>query len=161
MMKKSIFAFLFFLALFGCSSEKHQPNNNQIDQCLSIIGTWHCNTEKGILIEEWIRKNDSAFYGKSYHVQNNDTVLLETIDLIQAQDSIFYIPTVQDQNGGKPVKFWMTFGSSKKMVFENPNHDFPQNITYQRIGEDSLTALVSGVINGKNHIEKFLFKKMK
>ncbi len=160
-MSKFIVSLFLILGLVGCMSKRSVQNKTLTSQYSWIIGTWHCNTEKGILIEEWIRKNDSAFCGKSYHVQNNDTVLLETIDLIQVQDSIFYIPTVQDQNGGKPVKFWMTFGSSKKLVFENPNHDFPQNITYQMKGEDSLTALVSGVINGKNHVEKFLFKKMK
>ena len=29
-------------------------------------------------------------------------------------------------------------------VFENPSHDFPTKISYQRVAEDSLTILVSG-----------------
>jgi hypothetical protein len=29
-------------------------------------------------------------------------------------------------------------------VFENPQHDFPRKISYQRVAEDSLTILVAG-----------------
>lgn len=33
---------------------------------------------------------------------------------------------------------------TRRAVFENPKHDFPTKISYQRVAEDSLTILVSG-----------------
>jgi uncharacterized protein DUF6265 len=33
---------------------------------------------------------------------------------------------------------------ARRAVFENPAHDFPTRISYQRVAEDSLTILVSG-----------------
>lgn len=148
-------------SLVGCISLK-QPQNRCLESHYSwIIGKWQSGSENGLVVEEWVRENDSVFFGKNYLVHDNDTNLLETIKLVQVQDLIFYIPAVIGQNEGKPVEFLMTYGSSKKMVFNNPNHDFPQTITYQRIGEDSLCATVSGNVDGKMQAEKFGFKKMK
>ena len=33
---------------------------------------------------------------------------------------------------------------TRRAVFENPEHDFPTKISYQRVAGDSLTILVSG-----------------
>jgi hypothetical protein len=33
---------------------------------------------------------------------------------------------------------------SRRAVFENPKHDFPTKISYQRVADDRLTILVSG-----------------
>ena len=34
--------------------------------------------------------------------------------------------------------------TARRAVFENPAHDFPTRISYQRVADDSLTILVSG-----------------
>jgi len=39
--------------------------------------------------------------------------------------------------------------SATQVVFENPQHDFPQRIIYQRIGQDGLTARIEGSVQGK------------
>lgn len=45
-----------------------------------------------------------------------------------------------------PATFRLTDFDQKtrRAVFENPKHDFPTKISYQRVAEDSLTILVSG-----------------
>jgi hypothetical protein len=45
-----------------------------------------------------------------------------------------------------PATFRLTSLDQKarRAVFENPSHDFPTRISYQRVAEDSLTILVSG-----------------
>jgi len=45
-----------------------------------------------------------------------------------------------------PATFRLTDYDQKarRAVFENPQHDFPTKISYQRVAEDSLTILVSG-----------------
>jgi hypothetical protein len=41
-----------------------------------------------------------------------------------------------------PVAFPLVSVTDDTVVFENPDHDFPQRITYQRNGDDSVTATV-------------------
>jgi hypothetical protein len=43
---------------------------------------------------------------------------------------------------------------TRRALFENPEHDFPTKISYQRVAEDSLTILVSGP--GKDGKEKVI-----
>jgi hypothetical protein len=49
-------------------------------------------------------------------------------------------------DGKSSVSFRLTDFDHKarRAVFENPAHDFPTRISYQRVAEDSLTILVSG-----------------
>lgn len=39
--------------------------------------------------------------------------------------------------------------SDTSVVFENPEHDFPQRIGYHHVGSDSLAAWIWGVSNGE------------
>ncbi|WP_307293758.1 hypothetical protein [Flavobacterium sp. SORGH_AS_0622] len=45
------------------------------------------------------------------------------------------------------------------MVFENPKHDYPQKITYTKGPNNTLTAEISGKLNGKPSSEKFVMTK--
>ena len=72
---------------------------------------------------------------------------------------VYYVPTVKTQNAGKAVEFKMTYSTDKEWVFENPQHDFPQKITYTMITGDSLVAEISGTIEGQLRSEKFPMKK--
>jgi hypothetical protein len=48
---------------------------------------------------------------------------------------------------------------SVKMVFENEQHDFPQQISYQKLSRDSLVAEISGVIKGEFRAQQFPMRK--
>jgi len=126
-----------------------------------LIGTWVNRTPKGNIYEAWTRKNDGELFGKSYMLEKNDTILFETIRLVGEGDSLFYIPAVKDQNNGRPVRFAMKVISDTKLVFENPKHDFPQIISYNRINADSLVAEISGIIQGKERRQMFPMKKIR
>ena len=55
---------------------------------------------------------------------------------------MFYIPKVAENE--YPVPFRCTSMESGRVVFENPTHDFPLKIIYQRSGEDELTVTIEG-----------------
>src|SRR5436190_17293617 len=78
---------------------------DQINKAHWLIGTWETKTQEGILYETWTKINDDEFLGKSYLLKNKDTVVFETIRLVEQQDSLFYIPVVRNQNEGIPVRF--------------------------------------------------------
>jgi len=135
--------------------------NNDIKKAGWLIGTWENKTQRGSLFETWSQLNENEFSGKSYMVKDKDTMVFETIRLLQEKEQLFYIPVVKNQNGGQPVRFALKSISENSLVFENPVHDFPQLISYTRITSDSLLAEISGTRNGQPRSQRFPMKKVK
>jgi hypothetical protein len=126
-----------------------------------LIGTWENKTQKGSIYETWIKTNDKEFSGKSYIIKEKDTIVFENIRCVWEQDGLFYIPEVKNQNEGLPVRFASKTISETQLVFENPQHDFPQLISYTKMSEDSLVAEISGTKNGQVRKQIFPMKRMK
>jgi len=133
------------LASFACSSAEKKG----IERVEWLTGTWLNKTKSSAIYEEWVRLNEQKLIGRSFLLENPDTVTLETIELIDERNTLFYIPTVSDQNNEQPVRFQMNNYTNNLISFENVDHDFPQVISYKRIGNDSLIATISGVRNGE------------
>ena len=131
------------------------PSYNQITKMGWLAGKWQNASPEGTVIEEWQKLDDSTMTGKSYFIKGNDTLPAEDISLQQRGADLFYIPTVMDQNGGQPVSFKLTSDVNDRWVFENPDHDFPQKITYIKQPDGSLLAEISGVIEGQEKSQKF------
>lgn len=125
-----------------------------------LIGTWENKTPRGSIYETWNKTSDTELTGKSYIVKEQDTIVFENIRLVQEQDGLFYIPTVKNQNGGLPVRYAAKTISKTQLVFENPQHDFPQIISYTKITSDSLVAEISGTKNGQERSQMFSMKRV-
>ncbi|MDR6922673.1 MULTISPECIES: DUF6265 family protein [Chryseobacterium] len=127
-----------------------------------LLGTWETKTPKGSLYETWTRKSNFEFQGKSYFLKNKDTLLFETVQLVEKDKKLHYIVSVKKQNGGFPVSFVSKNTSEEKAtVFENPLHDFPQAISYKKTGKDSLLAEISGSKHGREMKQQFPMRKIK
>lgn len=126
-----------------------------------LIGTWVNNTGKESLYETWTKTNNQEYSGKSYVIKGNDTIVFETMSLLQEPAGLFYIPTVKAQNDSVPVRFAVKTISGTTMVFENAEHDFPQIISYKKINSDSLLAEIAGTKNGKQRKQSFPMKRKK
>ncbi|UMY65482.1 MULTISPECIES: DUF6265 family protein [unclassified Flavobacterium] len=125
-------------------------------------GRWENQSKDGVLSEIWQKESDSLFKGASYFVAGNDTLFAESVDLVLTRDGYLdYIVSVPGQNNEKPVAFRRTSGTETQMVFENPQHDYPTRIVYERRPGDSLVATISGHKNGKTAAEVFRLKKVK
>lgn len=131
----------------------------QIEKASWLIGEWGNTSKEGILTETWTKENDSTFLGKTYFITGKDTAFTESIQLMQKEDQLLYIPTVSDQNEGKPVSFILTTSSENQLVFENKEHDFPQKITYNKITNDSIVAEIYGIKDEIESKETYPMKK--
>lgn len=134
---------------------------NDIGKAEWLIGTWENRTPKGSIYETWSKINDNEFSGKSYTLKEKDTIVFETVRLVQEQEGLFFIPTVQNQNEGLPVRFTAKKKSKTQLVFENIQHDFPRIISYTKISGDSLVAEISGMKNGQERKQTFPMKRVK
>lgn len=155
---------VFNLCFLSCrEKENHElasKVNTPIEKANWLIAAWGNTTKEGNLTETWTKQNDSTLVGESFLIKDNDTLFSENMLIAQKDDSLYYIPTVKNQNEGKPVSFQLTSITDNTLVFENPKHDFPQKITYTKITNDSLVAEISGIQNGKEGKESYPMKKI-
>lgn len=142
MKNKIALAFMAVLA-FACKKEE-EKKPRPIDHAQWLIGTWGTSTSEGDLSETWIKENDSVFSGTAYFIKDEDTLHSETIALNQTGDNLVYTPIVKGQNEDRPVSFRLTSATANQLVFENPSHDYPQKIVYNKITKDSMVAEISG-----------------
>ncbi len=137
------------------------PDQQGIDNLQWLNGTWENKTARGSIYESWQKINDSVMTGRSYAIRNGDTLVFEQIRLVREQGQVFYIPVVKNQNGGLPVRFKLVAVSASGMVFENPEHDFPQRITYNRNSPDELVAEISGNRGGQEKKQRFPMQRVR
>lgn len=124
-----------------------------------LEGTWISNDPSGQFIEQWETSSDSLMTGTSYLIVRGDTVFSENLQLVHRKGSIHYIPTVPGENEGKPVSFTLRSKKENEWLFENKQHDFPQQIIYLFKGNDSIIASVQGKENGQFRKLEFRMKR--
>ncbi|NOT74372.1 MAG: hypothetical protein HOP08_05540 [Cyclobacteriaceae bacterium] len=157
-MKTLLSLAIIILCFNACSrkaNESQVKSYANLEKANWLLGKWGNNAGGAVITETWKTRNDSTFSGASYAVVGSDTVSSETISLAQIGSDVFYIPLVKGQNDGKGIKFKLTSSANDQLVFENPEHDFPQKISYSKISADSLMAEISGMIKGEARSEKF------
>ncbi|HYI77263.1 MAG TPA: DUF6265 family protein [Chryseolinea sp.] len=163
---KCIFVTVFSCALIACNNQKAVVSNEldkrerKIVQASWLIGKWSNTGKQRHDYETWKKYNDSTYLGKSYSIENGDTVSSESIKLVEDSEGIYYIPVVQGQNNNLPVSFKLIVVDANKLVFENPAHEFPQRISYQLVSVDSLVAEISGMIKGEHRARQFPMRRM-
>lgn len=128
---------------------------SKIEKAYWFIGDWENVSDEGSFREIWTKKNDSIYSGLSIVVIEQDTVFYENVSLEQQNDSVFYNVSVKGQNKEQAVSFYLTSSDNNKLVFENPNHDYPSKITYSKVSKDSIVAEIFGLKDGKKITESF------
>lgn len=153
---------LFFSAIGLAVLSAWAIQQNEIKKLEWLIGTWETKTPKGSIYETWTVKNSSEFQGKSYYIKNKDTIVSESVRLLEKDKKLHYIVSVVKQHAGLPVDFASKNTSDPSSItFENPLNDFPQMITYKKINKDSIVAEISGTMNGKKMKQTFAMRKVK
>ena len=144
---QALAGFLLYYALFS-GAAKAEPMGMFV-YTNWLVGTWQHSTEQGHrpIYEHWTKVSDTELAAENYIIDDGNKTVVETIRLLQSDEGILYIPTVQNQNEGAPVRFALKFISGSKMIFTNSEHDFPKQISYEQLTDDSLVAELSGSAN--------------
>ncbi len=122
-----------------------------------MAGHWEMSKGGRMTEEYWLPESGNTMLGMSRTVKGVATTEYEFIVL--EQDSIgdiFYRAKPVRQNG---ASFKLVALESKRAVFENLQHDFPQRIIYVWISEDSLVARVEGGAGVKVRSIVFPYRK--
>lgn len=122
-----------------------------------LQGTWKMENKE--VYEHWDRLNESSLKGFSYKLEDKQMIITEYLDISNSDEGISYTATVLNQNQGRGINFMLT-KSDSVFTFENPDHDFPKMIVYQKLNDLEILVQVSdGKQNGFAYIIQKQFQE--
>lgn len=132
----------------------------ELEKAKWLLGEWETKDSLGMLTEAWQTLDDSTYVGQSFYITpKNDTVHRETIELMQKDQFLIYSTSIKGEDDNEPTPFQMTESTDSLLVFENPKHNYPQKIRYQRNADKSMLAIISGKQNGKQSVDKYILRR--
>lgn len=129
---KKYLTILIFLASSTAFAQSNFPD--------FLRGTWKMENKE--IYEHWDMLNENSLKGFSYALNNGRIAVIEYLDITHLSNEITYTATVVGQNQGKGIGFKLT-KTGEIYTFENPNHDFPKKIVYQKFSDTEIFVEVS------------------
>ena len=142
--------FLFIIIMLVVGHALAQtPSQKALDKFKKIKwleGTWsRTNVKTGQSgHERWSKTAPFELRGYGVTMKGTDTLFTEKLRIVARENDLMYVADVPENE--KPAYFKLTKITDMGFVCENPEHDFPKKIAYQREG-NKLKATISG--NGK------------
>jgi len=142
------------LALLASALAQQPPP--QVGQLDWMAGCWEGSLGKSRFEEQWMKPSSGSLLGMARTVVDGKTVMTESLQILQQQGDI--VLTVILRFSGKPTEFKMIRLTPDEVVFENPQHDFPQRILYRK-QPDGLLGRIEGEQGGKPRSQNFPMKQ--
>jgi uncharacterized protein DUF6265 len=132
-----------------------QPSS-RLDRLDWLQGCWELVTPTQTIQENWIGPRAGSMLGMSRTMRDGKLVAYESIIIREHDGRLAY----EAHPSGQPTATFMstTLGAAT-VVFENPQHDFPQKIGYRRDG-DALLAWTEGPVNGTTRRTEFPYHRV-
>lgn len=118
-----------------------------------LAGSWILTKGDRTTEEQWMRPSGGMMIGMSRTLDSGKVNGFEFVRIEQRGDDLFYIAQPQ---GRPPTEFKLLKSSQSEVVFQNLQHDFPQQITYTHNKDGGLTARIQGP--GKNGPKSFSYE---
>lgn len=105
-----------------------------------MAGCWEGTFDggRGTIEEHYTSPSNNLMLGTTRYLRDGITVSYEFTEIVAHADGVRLIP---HPSGQASVPFRLTRSAEHLAVFENPEHDFPQMITYRLSGK-TLTARI-------------------
>lgn len=126
-----------------------------------LEGTWVMKKDNRIYSESWEKRPDGQLSAHSVMKLSKKVLWSESCRIAQQNGVWYYFSKVSNQQKQGEISFKLIQAGPDVWTFENPNHDFPTRISYQRKGTDSLLALVTGIQNGRPDTLRFPMRRSK
>jgi hypothetical protein len=148
----------FFRALAALSCVSFPVGAQPVEQMAWLAGCWQGQFGEPGTIEQWLAPAGGSMLGMSRTIKQDKMVDYEFMRVSRLPDGV--LAFVPQPSGRAPTTFRLVRLGEAEAVFENPEHDFPQRITYARPGESRLSASIEGVRNGATRRIEFTFLRV-
>ena len=143
--------FVLVVVFAGLAGGASAQGPQGIERVAWLQGCWALTTADRIVEEQWMVPRAGSMLGMSRTVRGNKLLSYETT-LIREQGERL---TFEAHPSGQPAAtFLSTSVSGSRIVFENPQHDFPQQVGYER-NANGLLGWIEGTQNGKTRRVEF------
>jgi hypothetical protein len=145
------------LILFVQTVVLPQSAKPTVESAAWLAGCWEINTGGRLVNEHWMKPAGGAMIGMSRTVSKNKMSAYEFLQIRTQDDGEVYY--VARPSGQAEASFKLIKSGPQELIFENPEHDFPQRIIYRQQSDGKLNARVEGKNNGKEMGFDFPYKR--
>jgi hypothetical protein len=123
-----------------------------------LSGSWTVTQGTTTTEEHWTSPEGGMMLGMNRATRGGRAVMFEFLRIVARGDSVFYVALPR---GRGETEFPMKERSAKRVVFENPAHDFPQRIVYWQEKPGELRARTEGLVRGERVSEEWTWRRAK
>jgi Domain of unknown function (DUF6265) len=154
MRRRRFSAVLMVVTALFLEVQAQQPQG--IQRVAWLRGCWEMAVPERIVEEQWMAPRGGSMVGLSRTVRGEKLVAYEMVLIREEGPALAY----EAHPSGQPVAtFLSTTVSASQVVFENPSHDFPQQVGYQ-LKDDALLAWIAGSQGGKPRRVEFGYRRV-
>jgi hypothetical protein len=146
---------LAIVALVGAQVAPVRPLT--VDRVGWLQGCWRSSQGQSIVEEQWMAPGGGSMIGMSRTVRGRQTTAYEFVLITEQEGRLAYRA---HPSGQAPATFLSTEATEARVVFEDPQHDFPQRVGYRREGTDLVHAWIEGTSSGRTRRVEFPYRRV-
>jgi hypothetical protein len=127
-----------------------------VDQLTWMAGCWRQDAGVRVVDEMWMAPSGGAMLGVSRTIVGQRAVAHEFMQIREDGGRVIFVAR---PSGQPEATFTLVQSAAGEVVFENPQHDFPQRVIYRR-AEGGLTGRIEGTQNGKPRSAEFPMRRV-
>ncbi|MBL8811140.1 MAG: hypothetical protein JNM43_13260 [Planctomycetaceae bacterium] len=139
------------------SDEKKSDVKQSIESLQWLAGSWISETDGDIVEEQWMVPRGGLMLGLGRTVRASGR---RNFEFMRIEEKGGVLTFYASPSGQPATAFKTTELAEQKIVFENPENDFPTKVTYWK-DDDKLRAKIEGNINGKVESMEWTWDKVK
>ena len=140
-----------------CSAALVLAAASVLDRVAWLQGCWEMASNGRTIEEQWTSPRGGVMLETGRTVRDGRLLEYEFVVLREDGDRLAY----EAHPSGQPSAVFRARDlSDARVVFENPEHDFPQRVGYERRDADTLAAWIDGTVNGKARRVDFLYRRV-
>jgi hypothetical protein len=121
-----------------------------------MAGSWTSHRDGVRMEEHWTRGDTGLMVGMHQDVASNGKTSFEFLRIERRDGTLVYLAM---PHARPETPFPLKSATSNRVVFENPEHDFPRRIIYWRDGA-RLCARTEGTIKSKPESEQWCWSRI-
>jgi uncharacterized protein DUF6265 len=127
-----------------------------VDRVAWLQGCWQSSGSPNTVEEQWMAPRGGTMVGMGRTVRGNRTTEYELVVIREQDGRLAY----EAHPSGQPSAVFLSREiTDQSVVFENPEHDFPQRVGYRRADGGGLAAWIEGTTNGKSRHIDFIYSR--